>query len=239
VRACAVALFFAACHSEPSDAALLADVKTTLAAREQKLQAWAFKARVQPAGDAYAVTFRAPNRTRLQLPHGVLTFDGQTFFERDDAVKTLTVHPSSLPATELALLWSTTFGMRVPEGFRAPLLPSQGVVARHVGDTVELEWRSRDGQKDVTVVSVVRWPGGDFLERRTDYAGARGAVRMEAEQCDAKLSLCVPTKLSRFEGEREVESTVLEDVQLGLLAPESDFVLTAPEGYVRTEEALR
>jgi hypothetical protein len=239
VRACAVALVLVACHAEPSSATLLSDVKTTLAQRELKLQAWAFKAHVQPGGDAYALAFRAPKSTRLQLPNGVLSFDGQTFFERDDAAKTLTVHPSSLSQTELALLWSTSFGARVPEGFRAPLLPSQGVIARRVGDTVELEWRSRDGQNDVTVTSVLRWPGGDFLERRTAYAGARGVVRMQREQCDARLSLCVPTQLARFEADKEVESTVLDGVQLGSLVSESEFVLTAPAGYVRTEAALR
>ncbi len=232
-------LFLVACHAEPASPTLLSDVKATLAEREQKLQAWTFKARVQPSAEAYAVAFRAPKSTRLQLPNGVLSFDGQTFFERDDAAKTFTVHASSLSQTELALLWNTTFGARVPEGFRAPLLPSQGVTARRAGETVELEWKTRDGENEVTVVSVLRWPGGDFLERRTEYAGARGAVRMKREQCDPQLKLCVPTQLSRFEADREVESTVLEDVQLGALAPESQFMLTAPPGYARAEEPLR
>jgi hypothetical protein len=221
-------LFLAACTGS-GETALLNEVKATLAEREARLSAYAFRA--QSNGVSYAVSFRAPKSTRLELEQGALSFDGERFYERDDAARTFTVYAPRLTPAELALVWSQSFGARVPEGFRAPLLPPRGVTATRVGDTVELTLRTTDEGKQVSVTSVLRWPGGDFLERRTDYGGAKGALRMETQQCDEKLRLCVPTRLTKWAGAERVEETVLSDVQLGASEPREHFVLSTPAGF--------
>ena len=88
----------------------------------------------------------------------------------------------------------------VPEGYRAPLLPQNGVEAKRVSrenaiDAVELTVKPGDG---VTVRYVLRLPAGDFLERRTLTDGQERVLLVEREQCDEKLKLCVPTRLVSF-----------------------------------------
>jgi hypothetical protein len=228
-------LLLAACTGS-GETALLNEVKATLAEREARLLAYAFRA--ESNGASYAVSFRAPKSTRLELEQGALSFDGEHFYERDDATRTFTLYAPQLTPAKLALVWSQSFGARVPEGFRAPLLPPRGVTAARVGDTVELTLRTTDEGRDVSVTSVLRWPGGDFLERRTDYGGAKGVLRMETEQCDEKLKLCVPTRLTKWAGDERVEETVLSDVKLN--APESRerFVLQAPAGFAQAKSEL-
>jgi hypothetical protein len=227
-------LLLACCRS--GDPNLLGEVKAVLAEREARLTAYAFTAR---AGELpYAVAFRAPRSTRLELPDGALSFDGERFYERDDVLRTFTVYAPQLDAAELALVWSQSFGPQVPEGFRAPLLPPRGVEATRVADTVELTLRTTDNGKPVTVTSVLRWPSGDFLERRTDYGGAKGGVRMDAEQCDAGLKLCVPTRLSKWAGAQKVEDIVLSDIALGAAAARDAFVLAAPQGFEQLHSTL-
>jgi hypothetical protein len=145
----------------------LNDVKAVLAGRERRLSAYRFKA--QTNGAAYAVAFRGPRSTLLEVPGGAFSFDGARFYERDDAARTMTTYePEGLNAEKLALVWNQSFGARIPEGFRAPLLPPRGVEVRAQGDTVELTLHTRDSEHDVTVTSVLRWPSGDFVERRGD-----------------------------------------------------------------------
>jgi hypothetical protein len=229
----AVLLLLAACHE---DAGLLSQVKQTLVEREARLQAYSFHAQAKDA--SYAVAFRAPRSTLLTLEAGALSFDGERFYERDDAARVFTTYAPELNAEQLALVWAQSFGARIPEGFRAPLLPPRGVTAQHVGDTVELTLRTRDEGKDVSVTSVLRWPGGDFLERRTDYGGAKGTLRMEREQCDAALKLCVPTQLSRWAGEQPLEQTVLTEVRLNDAPARDAFVLGAPKDFKQERSTL-
>ncbi len=234
-RAAVACLAALACRAPATESSLLSEVKRTLAERSERLGTYSFKAAVEPAGGAavtYALVFREPTSTRVDLAAGSLSFDGRRFYERDDGTRALTVYAPQLSKEKLALGWSTTFGSRVPEGFRAPLLPPKGVTATRRADAVELEFRTRDEGTEVSVISVLKWPGGDFLERRTDYGGARGAVRMEQEHCDAALQLCVPTQLSRWQGQAKVETTTLKELTLGgAPAPQEDFVLAAPPGY--------
>jgi hypothetical protein len=228
-------LVLAACHAD-GDATLLAEVKAVLAARESRLQAWAFDARA--GDDLYSVTFRAPRSTRLDSPGGALSFDGARFYERDDAAQTFTTYTPQLDAEKLALVWHQSFGVRVPEGFRPPLLPPRGVAARRQGDTVELTLRTTDDGKDVTVTSVLRWPSGDFLERRTDYGGVKGLVRMDQEHCDAALKLCVPVRLSTWAGDTQRAQTELTHVRLNDPPARDAFVLAAPQGFRQEHSTL-
>jgi len=226
------ALLLLACCAQRS---LLNDVKAVLAERERALSAYSFKA--QTNGAAYAVAFRGPRSTLLELPQGAFSFDGARFYERDDAARTMTTYePEGLNAEKLALAWNQSFGAKIPEGFRAPLLPPRGVEARLAGDTVELTLRTRDEDNDVTVTSVLRWPSGDFLERRTDYGGARGLVRVDDEHCEARL--CVPTRLTKWAGDAKLEETALTDVQLRAEVPRDAFALVAPQGFAVTRSTL-
>jgi hypothetical protein len=223
----------AACHE---DAGLLAQVKRALVEREQRLQAYSFQAHAGAA--QYTLSFRAPKSTLLTLESGALSFDGERFYERDDAARTFTTYAPELNAEQLALIWAQGFGARIPEGFRAPLLPPRGVTAQQVGDTVELTLHTHDEGKDVSVTSVLRWPGADFLERRTDYGGAKGALRMEREECDPQLKLCVPTQLAKWVGDQKVEQTELTQVQLNDAPARDAFVLTVPRDFKQEHSTL-
>jgi hypothetical protein len=126
------------------------------------------------------------------------------------------------------------FAPFAPEGFRAPLLPGNGVSARRVShprgpEAVELT--VKPAGSDVEVTYVLRWPGMDFLGKRTRSGGASSELRVEEEQCEQALGLCVPKRLTQWAGEQQVAETTLSRVELNPTLPAETFTLSAPEGY--------
>lgn len=220
-RAALLLLLVAACPGEKKVG--LPEVRAALADRLSRLTAWRFDA--VAGAESYEVLFRAPDRTRVVMAGRSASFDGEKFYGRDEDSKRFVVEPRPLTPQKLSLLWHQSFGEYVPEGFRAPMLPPRGVEVVVKGATVELTFHSKDGEKEVEVTSVLRWPSCDFLERRTGYGGTRGLVKMEEEQCDAVLKLCVPKKLSRWQGEQQVAVVTLSNVRLGDTPPQDAFVL--------------
>jgi hypothetical protein len=126
----------------------------------------------------------------------------------------------------------------VPEGFSAPLWPSKGLTAARVGDTVELTLAAADGATPVTMTWVLKWPGFDFVAKRTTYGEKTGELKVEAELCDEKLKLCLPKKLSRWQGGKQVGELTLSTLELNVDLPQDDFTLVAPEGYQQQTRAL-
>ena len=148
-----------------------------------------------------------------------------------------------LPPDADPAVWQRAFERGVvshQRGEAVAQLPQQPVVApvRARDARVELTLRTRDASKDVTVTSVLRWPSGDFLERRTSYGDAKGSLRMEEEQCDARLKLCVPVRLTKWAGETKLDETVLTGVQLLQPLERDAFVLVAPQGFTQARSTL-
>jgi hypothetical protein len=78
---------------------------------------------------------------------------------------------------------------------------------------------------------VLRWPGLDFLGKRTRGGGATSELRVEEEHCEQPLGLCVPRRLTQWAGEQQVAETTLSSVELNPVLPADTFTLAAPEGY--------
>ena len=224
------------------DATLLPQVKTGLAEREAKLSSYRIAGTVQDTGlepVAFTFDYRAPQRLRGTLgPPASRTFawDGARFFQQLDAEKQFVTFTSELPPAQLAGFLSETFHPFIPEGFRTPLLLSNTTVRRathpQAPQTVELTQQLAGEAPGLEMTYVLRWPQLDFLARKTrSPGGAEAEERMEEEDCDATLGLCVPKRLGRWQGGKRVGETVLTQVKLGAPLPNDAFTLTAPEGY--------
>jgi outer membrane lipoprotein-sorting protein len=224
-------------------AQLLADVRAKLSARDAKLGSYRIAGTLKDEGaDALAFTFdyRAPQRMRASLPAPVgrtFAWDGEHLFERSDSEKRFTTFTSELPADKRAGFLTETFAPFTPEGFRAPLLLRSATVRRashpKAKEAVELamtlEGAAGGGME---VVYVLRWPALDFVAKRTRTPdGAEAEVRVEEEHCEEALGLCVPRKLTRWVGGRQVGETVLSKVELSATLPNDTFTLQPPEGY--------
>jgi outer membrane lipoprotein-sorting protein len=82
-------------------------------------------------------------------------------------------------------------------------------------------------------VYVLRMPAGDFLEKRTRSGKEERVLRVEAEQCDVNLRLCVPTKLVEKLGEKTLGTTEISSVDLNPALPQDYFSPKAPEGWAK------
>ncbi|WP_044890591.1 hypothetical protein [Myxococcus hansupus] len=224
------------------DATLLPQVKAGLAAREAKLSSYRIAGTVQDTGlepVTFTFDYRAPQRLRGTLgPPASRTFswDGSRFFQQLNAEKQFVTFTSELPPAQLAGFLSETFHPFIPEGFRTPLLLSHATVRRATHplapQAVELTQKLEGEAQGLEMTYVLRWPQLDFLSRRTRApGGAEAEERVEEEDCDAALDLCVPKRLGRWQGGKRVGETVLTRVELGAALPNDAFTLTAPEGY--------
>lgn len=229
-------------ESPEASAPLMPQVRQRLAERDAKLTSYRLAGTVKDEGqEAVAFTFdyRAPQRMRgsLGTPAArTFAWDGTRLFEQQHAQKRFTTFASELPPAKLAGFLAETFGPLTPEGFRAPLLTSAATARRashpRAPQAVELVQQVEDGAGRLELVYVLRWPALDFLGKRTRAPdGTEAEVRVEDEHCEEAAGLCVPRRLTRWLGGRQVGETVLSRVELNAPVPNDAFTLPAPEGY--------
>ncbi|QSQ22521.1 hypothetical protein JY651_46680 [Pyxidicoccus parkwayensis] len=244
-----VFLLVTGCSRKGADANLAAEVKTKLAERDAKLTSYRITGTVKDEGmDAVTFTFdyRAPQRMRGSLgPPASRTFawDGTHLFQQVDGEKSFSSFKSELPPAKLAGFLNQTFSPFSPEGFRVPLLLRSATARRathpRAPEAVELVQTLEGEAAGVEMVYVLRWPKLDFLARRTRSPdGTVAEERVEEEHCDEALGLCVPKRLTRWLGGRQVGETVLGRVELNVPLPNDTFTLTAPEGYAVQSRTL-
>ena len=219
--------------AEAPPPSLVGEAKRALAEREKRLTS--FKLVVDSTeGENRAhheVAFRSPNKSRghMTVPHDFeLAFDGTQLVRLIAAQKKYEVVSLDMPAADRAFFLASQFMPFVPEGYRSPLLPQTGVEARQVPGGVELTVKPGEG---VTVRYVLRLPAGDFLEKRTLAEGQERVLRMEREQCDEALALCVPTKLVERLGQNVLGTTEVSGIELNPALPQDVFSPKVPEGW--------
>lgn len=232
---------------------LVAETKKALAERDRRLAAYHFVADSKQ-GDAegeahHELFFRAPNKSRgvVTAPAGqemTLSFDGARFFRQLEAPKKFEVYELKLPADKAAWFLASTFQPFAPEGFRTPLVPLRGVVAKKVAhprapDAVELSVATKDESgADITVTYALRLPSGDFLGKRSTVGAQVNELLVEDELCDEKLKLCVPTKLVQKSDGKVVGTTAITKVELNPELPNDSFTLSAPPGFSSEKHEL-
>ncbi|MDP3506229.1 MAG: hypothetical protein Q8S33_38170 [Myxococcales bacterium] len=239
------------CPKEPAKAPenLASEARRALAERDKRLSSYLVEVSTTQGDQTATHTFvaRAPNRvkgTLLTPAPMTLSFDGTRFFKLSPAEKKLEAFELKLPAEKAALFLTTQFSPFVPEGYRTPLLPSKGVTATKVAhpkgpEAFELVVSTPDeAGKPITVTYVLRFPGGDFLSKKTQAGGVTSELVVEAEQCDAKLSLCVPKVVVQRENGAELGRTTFTRIELSPEVPNDTFSLTAPEGYTFEKREL-
>lgn len=232
-------LALAGCRRAEDTSALLTDAKQRLAARDGKLGSYQLTgtAHEGPQTLEFQFAYRAPQKMlgTLGAPTSrTYAWNGERLFERSDAAKTFITYSTELPPEKRAGVLTELFAPFAPEGFRAPLLPSQGVSIRrasHARAPEAVELTVKPGGSDVEVTYVLRWPGMDFLGKRTRSGEDTSELRVEDEQCDAALGLCVPRRLTQWVGGQQVAETTLTHVELNLSLPADTFTLTPPQGY--------
>jgi hypothetical protein len=244
-------LALAGCPRKGGDdaATLVPAVRTRLAERDQKLTSYRIAGTVKDEGQppvSFTFDYRAPQRMLGTLgPPASRTFawDGTHLFQQVDGDKQFSTFKSELPPAKLAEFLTRTFGPFTPEGFRTPLLMRSATArrARHprAPEAVELVQKLEGEAAGVEMVYVLRWPGLDFLGRRTRAPdGTEAEERVEEEHCDEQLGLCVPKRLTRWLGGRQVGETALGRVELNAPLPNDAFTLSAPEGYAVQSRTL-
>jgi hypothetical protein len=221
----------------------LAEVKSALADRERRLTSFRVEGVVREAGREapFETAFRAPNRVRGALRAGsgrTLSFDGSKLYELDPQAKTLVTYE---PGRGAAVALTQLLGAFVPEGYRVPVIDLATATARKSShprgpEVVELSSETRDEQnQSVRVTYLLRWPSGDFLEKRLTAYGRTMILRVEEEQCDQRLRLCVPRKIAQAYDGAPGAVTTLSRIELGAAIAIPEFTLAAPEGFaVRT-----
>lgn len=236
-------LLLLGCPKEPSKGPenLASEARRALAERDKRLGSYVVEVSTTQGDQTATHTFVARgNRvkgTLLTPTPMTLAFDGTRFFKLSPGDKKLEVFELKLPAEKAALFLTTQFSPFVPEGYRTPLLPSKGVTATKVAhpkgpEAFELVVSTPDETgKPITVTYVLRFPGGDFLGKKTQAGGVTSELVVEAEQCDAKRSLCVPKVVVQRENGAELGRTTFTRIELSPEVPNDAFSLTAPEGY--------
>jgi outer membrane lipoprotein-sorting protein len=235
-------LLLAGCKRQGADT-LLSEVKRRLGEREARLTSYRLEGRSQegtaePMGFTFA--YRAPLKMRGSLmPPFSRTFswDGTHLFEQSDKDKHFITYQDELSPVRRAGFLTETFSPFVPEGFRAPLLPSHMSARRtshaHAPEAVALSAKVTEaGADSLEVTYTLRWPSMDFLDKQTRLAdGTVEEVRVEEEHCEQALELCVPQRLSLWVKGAQVGETTLSRVELNPPLPNDMFTLVAPEGY--------
>jgi outer membrane lipoprotein-sorting protein len=220
-------------------------VRAHFAERDAKLRSYRFSGTTRELGQVGAFEFecRAPNKVKGELKaptHRTFSFDGAKLFDVDHDAKKFTAFELKLPAEKAALVLSQTFSPFAPEGFRVPLLLQKGVEAKRVEhprakEAVELSLSAKDESGGaLSIVYVMRWPSMDFLEKRSGNA----VLRVDDEQCDEKLGLCFPKKLTNVEGGKDVATTELAGIEVNPDIPNDAFTLTPPQGYAAESHQL-
>lgn len=239
--------------SEPqagNDTALVSQIKSGVAERERRLTSYRLVGKVSEGGNEmpFEFVYRAPNRLRgtVGAPGSQQTysFDGDRFFQLDEAKKTLTVFEMKLPPDKAALFLHETFKPLAPEGYRAPVLDFSTATARRVQhpkttDAVELTSTAKtEGVGDIQVTYLFRHPQMDLLEKRMRATTGTMTLTVDEEQCDEKLKLCVPKRVSQKYDGQPGATTTLSTVELNAAVPAESFSLAAPEGYSMSKREL-
>jgi outer membrane lipoprotein-sorting protein len=233
-------LALAGCRRGDESSALLTDAKQRLSARDGKLTSYALAgtAHEGPQTMDFQFAYRAPQKMlgTLGAPASrTFAWDGEHLYERDDTAKRFVTYDSgTLGAEGRAGVLTGLFTPFVPEGFRVPLLPGQGVSARrttHPRGPEAVELTVKPAGTDVEVTYVLRWPAMDFLGKRTRSGEATAEIRVEEEQCEQALALCVPRRLTQWSAGQQVADTTLSRVELNPALPAETFTLVAPGGY--------
>jgi outer membrane lipoprotein-sorting protein len=244
-----VLLALAGCSQKSVDANLATEVRTRLAERDTKLTSYRIAGTVKDEGQepmSFTFDYRAPQRMRGSLgPPASRTFawDGTHLFQQVDGEKSFSTFKSELPPAKLAGFLNQTFSPFTPEGFRTPLLLRSATARRaahpRAPEAVELVQTLEGEALGVEMVYVLRWPRLDFLGKRTRAPdGTVAEERVEDEHCDKALELCVPKRITRWLGGKQVGETVLGRVELNATLPNDAFTLTAPEGYAVQSRTL-
>lgn len=233
-------LALAGCRRGDESSALLSDAKQRLSARDGKLTSYALAGTAREGAQTmdFQFAYRAPQKMlgTLGAPTSrTFAWDGEHLTERDDAAKRFVTYDSGTLAPESRTgVLTALFTPFVPEGYRAPLLPGQGVSARrttHPRGPEAVELTVKPAGTDVEVTYVLRWPGMDFLGKRTRSGEATAEIRVEEEQCEQALGLCVPRHLTQWSAGQQVAETRLTRVELNPSLPAETFTLAAPGGY--------
>jgi hypothetical protein len=249
---CLLLLALVRCTKSAGDAsqALLTEVRRRLAERDARLGSYRLEGQTRE-GEAtpvvFAFAYRAPQRLRAWLGAPLLrtfSWDGERLFEQSDADKRFTTFAMELSPERQAGFLTEVFSPLMPEGLRAPLLPGT-LSARRVSharapEAVELSARvDTAGAPGLRVTYTLRWPHLDFLSRRTQQTdGTTLEVRMEEEQCEEALQLCVPKRLTRWVAGQQVGEMTLSRIELNPVLPKDTFTLVAPEGYAVESRTL-
>ncbi len=223
---------------DPTGAALLSQVRQTLAERQRRLSSYhlAGESKEADAVASHAFFFRAPNKMRGLVLHPAQlewVWDGAQLARLEPMQKRFSTFPMKLPADKAAMFLTTTFAPFVNEGFRTPLMPGKGVKAvrvkhPHGPEAVEL---TVELGPQLTLTYLLRWPTGDFLGRRTQNSAQRSELTVEEELCDAALKLCVPRVTSQtLDGKLQL-TTRLSTIELNAGVPADDFSPKPPEGW--------
>ncbi len=227
------------CPKGEDPAALLAGARQRLAARDTRLTSYVLEGSAQEGAQTMRFQFawRAPQKMlgTLGAPlQRTWAWDGTRLVERDDAARAFYTYQDDLTPERRVGALTALFNPFAPEGFRAPLLPGEGVSARratHALAPEAVELTVRPPGSDVEVTYVLRWPAMDFLAKRMRSGADTSEVRVEAEHCEAALSLCVPRTLTQWAGGQRVAQTVLTRTELNPSLPAETFTLTPPAGY--------
>jgi hypothetical protein len=243
-------LLAAACARRPDELpTTFAQVKAALAQREARISSYRLAGTVTEAGQTaeFEALYRAPERVLATLGKPAqltVAFDGQRYFELVPAQHTLTAYALELPPAKAALFLSQKLLPFTPEGYRAPLLPANGVEVRRAThprapQAIELRAQVQAEEGAATVSYVLRWPSLDFLAKRSEPQGGWASeVRVEEERCEAKLGLCFPRRLSYWLGSQAGAVVALTTVEIGAPVPADVFTLRPPPGYTLTERRL-
>ena len=217
---------------------LFSQVKQTLADRDARLTSYHLAGETTEGAEhaRHEFFFRSPNKMRAAL-RGPLqlewSFDGARVYGLAGPSKTFTTYELKLPPDQAAALLHSKFSPFVLEGFRTPLMPMKAVTATlrphpRGPQAVELKVEPGDG---VTVTYVLRWPGADFLERRGEADAGTSELKVEAEQCDEKLKLCVPTLAAEYFDGKRLLTIRLTTVELNVDIGAEEFTPQVPAGW--------
>ncbi|EPX61269.1 putative lipoprotein [Cystobacter fuscus DSM 2262] len=234
-----VLLVLTGCRRGEDPSALLSGVRQRLAARDGKLTSYVLAGTATEGAQTmdFQFAYRAPLKMlgTLGAPASrTFAWDGERLMERDDGARRFFTYEDTLTPEQRMGVLTQLFSPFVPEGFRAPLLPGQGVTARrapHPRGPEAVELTVKPAGSDVEVTYVLRWPALDFLGKRMRSGEALSELRVEEEQCEPGLELCVPRRLTQWAGAQQVAQTVLTRVELNPVLPAETFAITAPGGY--------
>jgi hypothetical protein len=240
---CLALLLLSGCSRKGAEATLPAEVKRRLSERDARLTSYRLEGRTTEAGAepvSFSFAYRAPQKMRgtLGAPASrTFSWDGERLFEQSDADKHFTTFNNELSPERRAGFLTETFSPFTPEGFRAPLLPASLSAKRTshplAPEAVELKAQVEDpGSSSLELTYTLRWPSLDFLGKQTRLAdGTLLETRVEEEQCDKALELCVPRRLTHWVKAEKTGETVLSTVELNPTLPNDTFTLVAPGGY--------